>query len=96
MPRIHQRYFVKYVKVNRNDDPGLTLTYFRTRWNLVALFLYRKKLLESDLMGNNLQQITKMTQIYAYQWKPLKDFRNTRVIDLAAWNVALGVNLFKC
>ena len=48
---------LKLYKVNINDDPGLTLTYFTARLIWVA---YRFE--QSHLMGENLQQMTKLTE----------------------------------
>ena len=52
----HQR--LKLYKVYKNDDPGLTLTYFTARSNRVAYMFEWRKLLQSHLMGENLQQGT--------------------------------------
>ena len=43
-----------------NDDPGLTLTYFMARSNLVAYEIEFGKLTKS-FKGKNLQQMTKLT-----------------------------------
>ena len=45
-----------------NDDPGLTLTYFTARSYLVAYEFESGKLLQSHLMLENLQQMTKLTK----------------------------------
>ena len=38
-----QHWVLKFYKVYSNDDPGLTMTYFTTRSNLVPYFLYGEK-----------------------------------------------------
>ena len=43
-------------KVYINDDPGLTLTYFMVSSNLVAHAFELGKIIQSHLMGENLQQ----------------------------------------
>ena len=45
-----QHQGLKLYKVYINDDPGLTLTYFSARSNLVAYMLEWGKLLQSSLM----------------------------------------------
>ena len=47
---MHHQGFKLY-KVNINDDPGLTLTYFTVRSNLVTYTFEYGKLLQSHLMG---------------------------------------------
>ena len=56
----HER--LKVYKVYITDDPGLTLTFFTERSNLVPCEFIWGYLLKSKLMGNNLQQLTKLTQ----------------------------------
>ena len=56
----HQR--LKLYKVYINDDPGLTVTYFTARSNWVACTYDWGKLLQSYLIGENLQQRTKLTE----------------------------------
>ena len=51
---------LKACKVYKNNDTGLTLTYFTTRSNLVSCVLGLEKNV-SHLMGN-LQQMTKLTE----------------------------------
>ena len=51
----------KLYTVYINDDPGLTLTYFRARSNWVACTFEWGKLLQSHLMEENLQQRTILT-----------------------------------
>ena len=53
---------LKLYKVYINDDPGLTLTYFTARSNWVAYTFEWGKLLQSHLMGENLQQRTEFTE----------------------------------
>ena len=53
---------LKLYKVYINDDPGLTLTYFTARSNLVTCTFERGKLLQSHLMEENLQQRTILTE----------------------------------
>ena len=45
-----------------NDDPGLTLTYFTARSNSVAHTFKWRKLLQSHLMKENLQQRAILTK----------------------------------
>ena len=49
-------------KVYINDGPGLTLTYFTARSNWVAYTFELGKLLQSHLMGENLQQRIILTE----------------------------------
>ena len=53
---------LKLYKVNMNDDPGLTLTYFTARSNWVTGTFEMGKLLQSHLMHKNLQQRTILTE----------------------------------
>ena len=53
---------LKLYKVYINDDPGLTLTYFMARSNWVTYTFEWEKLLQSHLMGGNLQQRTILTE----------------------------------
>ena len=53
---------LKLYKVYINDDPGLTLTYFTARSNWVTYTFELGKLLQSHLMGENLQQRTILTE----------------------------------
>ena len=46
-----QHHGLKLYKVCINDDPGLTLTYFMARSNLVAYTFEKGKVLQSHLMG---------------------------------------------
>ena len=46
-----QHLGIKLYKVYINDDPGLTLTYFTARSNLVADTFEWGKVLQSHLMG---------------------------------------------
>ena len=63
-----QHWEIKLHKVYINDDPGLTLTYFTARSNLVAYAFEWEKLLQSHFNnGKNLQQITKLQQIYVFE-----------------------------
>ena len=48
-----QHQGIKLFKVNINDDPELTLTYFKSRSNLVACTFELGKLLQSQSMGNS-------------------------------------------
>ena len=52
---------LKFYKVYINNDPGLTVTYFTARSNLVIYTLEWGKTY-SHLMGENLQQRTKLTE----------------------------------
>ena len=52
----------KLYKVYIDDDPGLTLTYFVARSNLVTCTFEWGKLLQSHLMDENLQQRTILTE----------------------------------
>ena len=53
---------LKLYKVYIKDDPGLTLTYFMARSNWVAFTFDWRKLLQSHLIGENLQQRTILTE----------------------------------
>ena len=56
---------LKLYKVYINDDPGLTLTFFMARSNLVSYTFKCGKLLQSHLIGGgggDLQQRTKLTE----------------------------------
>ena len=53
---------LKLYKVYINDDPGLTLTYFMARSNWVTCTFERGKLLQCDLMEENLLQRTILTE----------------------------------
>ena len=55
---------LKLYKVYINDDPGLTLTYFMARSNWVTCMFEWRKLLQSHLMEENLQQRTILTEYY--------------------------------
>ena len=55
---------LKLYKVYINDDPGMTLTYFTARSNWAAYSFEWEKLLQSHLMGENLQQRTILTEEY--------------------------------
>ena len=55
---------LKLYKVYINGDPGLTLTYFTARSKWVAYTFECGKLLQSHLMGENLQQRTILTEKY--------------------------------
>ena len=57
-----QHQGLKLYKVYINDDPGLTLTYFMARSNLVSYTFEWGKLLQSHLIGENLQQRTRLTE----------------------------------
>ena len=46
-----QHHVLKLYKVYINDDPGLTLTYFTARSNLVAYTFDKGRVLQSHLMG---------------------------------------------
>ena len=52
---------LKLYKLYINDDPGLTLNYFMARSNFVTCTFERGKLLQSNLMEENLQQRTILT-----------------------------------
>ena len=53
---------LKLYTVYINDDPGLTLTYFTARSNLIAYRFEWEKLLQSHFMEKNLQQRTISTK----------------------------------
>ena len=53
---------LKLYKVYIIDDPGLTLTYFTARSNWVAYMFEWGKLLQSHLMGEQLQKRTVLTE----------------------------------
>ena len=53
---------LKFYKVYINDDPGLTLTYFVAMSNWVICTFEWGKLLKSHLIGENLQQMTILTE----------------------------------
>ena len=57
-----QHGVLKSYKVCINYDPGLTLTYFMARSNWVTYMFEWGKLLQSHLMGENLQQRTILTE----------------------------------
>ena len=57
-----QHQGLKLYKVYVNDAPGLTLTYFTARSNWAACTFEWGKLLQSHLMGKNLQQRTELTE----------------------------------
>ena len=57
-----QHQGLKLYKICINDETGLTLTYFTARSNLVAYTFEWGKVLQSHLMGGNLQQRTKLTE----------------------------------
>ena len=46
-----QHWVFKLYKVYINDDPGLTMTYFKERSNMVTFTFYWGRLLQSLLMG---------------------------------------------
>ena len=49
---------LKPYKVYINDNPGLTLPYFKARSNWVVCTFEREKLLQINLIEENLQQRT--------------------------------------
>ena len=53
---------LKLYKVYINYDPGLTLTYFKARSKWVICIFERGKLLQSNLIEENLQQRTILTE----------------------------------
>ena len=53
-----QHLGLKLYKVYINDDPVLTLTYFTARSNWVICTFERGKLLQSNLIEENMQQRT--------------------------------------
>ena len=53
---------IQAYKVYINDDPGLTLTYFTAMSNWVTCTFEWRKLLQSHLMEENLQQKTILTE----------------------------------
>ena len=53
---------LKLYKVYINHDPGLTLTYFMARSNWVDCMFEWRKLLQSHLMEENLQQRTVLNE----------------------------------
>ena len=53
---------LKLYKVYLNDDPGLTLTNFTARSNLVAYAIAWEKTVTKSFNGNSLQQMTKLTE----------------------------------
>ena len=62
--KLGMRYVdLKLYKVYLNDDPGLTLTYFTTRSNLVAYAIEWEKTVTKSFNGNSLQQMTKLTEL---------------------------------
>ena len=46
-----------------NDDPGLTLTYFTARSNLVPYAFIWGKTVRKSFNGRNLQQMTRVTKV---------------------------------
>ena len=57
-----QHLGLKLYKVYINGDPGLTLAYLMAKSNWVAFMFEWEKLLQSHLMGENLQQRTILTE----------------------------------
>ena len=53
---------LKLYKVYKNNDPGLTLSYFMARSNWVICTFEWGKLLQSHLIEENLQQMTILTE----------------------------------
>ena len=53
---------LKLYKIYINDDPGLTLSYFTAKSNWVIYTFEWGKLLQSHLIGENLQQRTILTE----------------------------------
>ena len=53
---------LKLYKVYIIDDPGLTLTFFMARSNWVTCMFEWGKLLQSNLMEENVQQRTILTE----------------------------------
>ena len=57
-----RHWVLKLYKFYVNDDPGLTLTYFTARSNWVVYMFEWGKLLQSQLMGENLKKMTLLTE----------------------------------
>ena len=54
------------IKICSNDDPGLTLTYFMARSNLVSYAFIWGKLLESHLMEETYSKWAEWQKVYVY------------------------------
>ena len=57
-----QHWVFKLYKVYINDDPGLTMTYFKERPNKVTSTFYWGKIVTKSFNGKNLKQMTKLTE----------------------------------
>ena len=71
-----QHWVLKYYKVCSNDSPGLTLTYFTTRPNLIAYaFVWEKgnimdfseTIVVYDIKVGRIIQLSEYTNLYEYQ-----------------------------
>ena len=62
LKRDMQHRGLKLCKVYINDDPGLTLTYFTARSNLVAYIFEWGKLLQSFNGKKNFQQMARLIE----------------------------------
>ena len=60
----HAALGLKFYKDGINDEPWLTLTYFTAWSKLVACKFEWETLLQSSSMGENLQQMSMLTNIY--------------------------------
>ena len=86
-----QRRVLEYYQFCSNDDPGLTLTYFTARSNLVPYaFIWEKKVKQwifSELFWSiRCSELNKYMKLYEYQ-------RSRSFIDLSPRS--LRVNIFK-
>ena len=90
-----QHPVLKYYQINSNDDPGLTLTYFMARSNLVPYaFVWEKgktmdfseNIVVFDIKVGRCSQPNKYMKLYEYQW-------SKSLIDLCPRS--LRFNIFK-
>ena len=72
-----QHWLLEYYQVCSNDDPGLTLTYFRARSNLVPYAFVLKKgktmdfsatIVVNDIKVGRRSQLNEYMNLYEYQW----------------------------
>ena len=92
-----QHQVLKYYQVCSNDDPGLTLTYFTTRSNLVPYAFVREKvktmdfsetIVVYDIKVRICSQLNEYMKLYEYQ-------RSSSLTDLGQnLSVSMFLNFF--
>ena len=71
-----QHWVLEYYQVCLNDDPGMTLTYFTTRTNLVPyafvwgkskLWIFSETIVVQDIKVGRCSQLNEYMKLYEYQ-----------------------------